>query len=1706
MSTLSRDMNKLAGPLSSMPGRWRAIGAAVAVVGPAMIPISAQAAQIGASFTTMSASVGVALGAYGAVMKGAITQTMEMAKAGKALTPVQKEFVGSVDSMRSAWQKLINETQGKTLDTATHAVRGLTAGIGLLKPIIEAIHPVVNQVAKDFEAWMKGDSARQYADLIAKSAAPALRNLVAAGKDVINVLGDGFRAFLPSGVRMTEVIRDGAAALKGWSDGGGFQRFIEYVNSNRDRVNGFFDALGSAIGNVIDTLKGFSEGSLSFLTDSLRAIASIDPGAVKAFAGSFLLLKSPLAWLVINCPPLRDIIVKLLGGMNAEIVYALAAAFVTLRVAFMLMNTALLTTPLGWVIVGLTALAVAIVAIATKTTWFQTAWKYTWNAIKQVAEYVWDALKIAWEAVVNGFTTAWNAVSGAIQGAWSATWNFLKSTGEAIWNGLKAAWEAVVNGLKTAWDTVSGVFQAAWNAFWNLIKTTAEGIWNGLKAAWDLLWTGMQAAWDLFKTTVQTAWDLFWNLLKTTAEGVWNALKAAWDLLWTGIQAAWNLFKTTIEAAWSLFWNTLKTVAEGVWNLLKAAWDLFWSGMQTAWDTFKSTLQAAWDLFWNAIKTTAEGIWNGIKETWSLFFNALEEAWNTFKDTITEAWDTLWNGLKDTADQIWHDIGEVIQDAINGIIDIINDVTGFWNDIAGAVGLDDLKISEIGHVDFNFAAGGVVEFANGGMVGGSPTFLARGGVIPGYAPGKDTVNAMLSKGEGVLVPEAVRGLGADFVHWANYTFSHGRGGKNVSFPGYATGGILGYSNYKKPCTSCKKKKPAEAFAGGGITAFGRDPQNRKGWGINFFQGGGVVFPTPSGNAPSGNFVGPGLGSVGGGSGGGGTSGNASDGVVGPGGVITGGQSDTGGDNTASPHAPGSGGLTGIPVVDWVLGFIGRKAIEAAFAFAFTALDSFGIGGDFGKMLVAGTKKIVLGMIEKLVAADEEAKKQYESMAVAGAQSCSAWAPMAKKAMAMGGLDTGQLNNFLGLLCAESSGNPNAINNWDINAKNGIPSQGLMQIIPPNFTKYHVAGTSNNILDPLANMAASAAYIRSVYGGRVPGSPYADGTTNATAGTHLVGEEGPELVTSPGYAEFGGGETVLNAADTAALLGGAGSAALGGAATMSSGPVSAGGAGQIKSPDDVYALIQELLASAQQLQHVLTAMWSAVVASSGSSWAAMNSGAFTPLNTNLTGTVPANMLAMQTAWMTGMTAVTAGTQAQWTAMDAGAFVPMNAMMTATVPESAATMQGSVQESWGQMESGTESSWTNIEGSITDSVNAATTPINGLLTGFNNVSSSLGMGINVPLIAFADGGMVPGFSRGGFIPGYAPGRDTVPAMLSKGEGILTPEAVRALGGPSFVHAANRRFAGHRAAGKNVGVTHCEGFAKGGILHFAAGGTVTAQDMEGLAEAGISPGMVTQGSFSTGVAASAGTHDGDGVVDIGSTSVEAQMRNVGWAAWTRGNGDGMSPHTHGVYMKATGIAPAAMGQVIDYINGGTGLGAGSASASDLAGWGLGLGEWNFGPLIKDLVDLVKTNVPERLRDLVRKKLTGEQVKIGFAEKKAAIDAMNVGTGMWADGLHGMGNKEHDGIVDYITSQATSFDSGGWWAPGTLGFNGTRRPELAVPADDLAAIADGIRGHAGEHGGPHIEVNFNGPTTKEAVQQAENSLIPSLRSLMQQGTGQHP
>lgn len=223
---------------------------------------------------------------------------------------------------------------------------------------------------------------------------------------------------------------------------------------------------------------------------------------------------------------------------------------------------------------------------------------------------------------------------------------------------------------------------------------------------------------------------------------------------------------------------------------------------------------------------------------------------------------------------------------------------------------------------------------------------------------------------------------------------------------------------------------------------------------------------------------------------------------------------------------GLGGLGG----GFLTGLAGKVAEKGSKALT-SLLDKMPGADSFAGQMAISPMKLIASEVTKKV------KSYADSMVDAGESSgggasVEKWRGTVLKALDILGLSDRYANATLRRMMQESGGNSRAINNRDSNAAAGTPSKGLMQVIDPTFRAYAHPKYNRDVYDPLSNILASMRYAISRYGnlfnayGRKGG--YAVGTDSATAGWHMVGENGPELM------RFRGGEQVYNREQTMRL--------------------------------------------------------------------------------------------------------------------------------------------------------------------------------------------------------------------------------------------------------------------------------------------------------------------------------------------------------------------------------------------------------------------------------------------------------------------------------------------------------------------------------------------------------------------------------------------
>ena len=787
-------------------GLLKTLAVTVGVLGTAYVALN----------TAMAISAGGGLITF---IKTAVTSTKAWTAAQFALNAVMKANpIGIVVTAVTALIAILvvlyknNETVRKVIDAAWAAIKKAMGSVidwftgtawPALKKAWDAIKPAVEAVGKAIStAW----------DAVKK---------VFTSTTFIEGTKKAFDDFKGVVTGVWKVIQ--GAVQVAWSVIKGIFDTIKAV------LNGDFKGAWTALGTMI---KGVWDGIGKIISGAWQAIKSGPLGQVASYLGGAF----KQAW-----DGIKGIVTGAWDGVKSAITNAW---------------NGIKSGPLGDVIRWLGSTFTA----AWKA--LQPVVEAVWNGIKTVISVAWTAIKVifaiwltqyvligkaatalwkdvivpVWNGIKDAITTAWNTIKTAVFDAWqtyikgpfTTMWTTFKTFMETLWNGIKTFLSTTWNTIKTtifdAWQTyIKGPFQTMWTAF----KTFFETLWNGLKASLTTTWTNI-------KTGVFIAWETYikgpfmtmWNTFKAFFETLWNALKTFITTTWTTIKTSvFDAWQTYIKGPFTAMWNAFKTFLTGLWTAIKTLLVTTWAAIKTtvfdAWQTYiKGPFTAMWNTFkgflttlWGGIKTMISAAWGWIKsnvfEPLSTYIRGpLVTAWNTAKTGIVNAWNAIKTPIKSAYDWIKSNVFTPLSTLITKTVPSafttgVNAIKSAWGKIEDAAKTPVRFVANTVLRDGLFKAyNSIASKVNAPQISYGGVGFARGGVLPGYTPGRDVHmftsptggRLALSGGEAIMRPEFTRAVGAAGVERLNAAARAGGVSGVADALGMANGGVLKFED------------------------------------------------------------------------------------------------------------------------------------------------------------------------------------------------------------------------------------------------------------------------------------------------------------------------------------------------------------------------------------------------------------------------------------------------------------------------------------------------------------------------------------------------------------------------------------------------------------------------------------------------------------------------------------------------------------------------------------------------------------------------------------------------------------------------------------------------------------------------------------------------------------------------------------------------
>lgn len=597
LNLLNTQTNNTSGGFGGLAGASAFAGAvmtaslwgAVGVLSTALIPMLAVASAGVMAFAGAFTAVGIGVVGFGAVAIGVLgdvfeastalteaqkalneattdeerTRALEMQKEAMAgLSEEQVRAVGALQEFKSFWDSFKTSFETPVVNIFIQSLDVLKQVLELMKPAIDGAMTGISSLLSSLNVSLEGNQVKAFFEWIGNNAGTMIAQFGEAFGNIMLGIMNLMMAFAPMSQSVSGGLLDMTQRFANWSStvgqSKGFQDFINYVTTNAPVV---FSVIKGIIATVMDLLVALApvgQQVLQLISDNIPAIqsfiaqlgetiANVSPSVLKMVA-VFMLLAPVFAGVISAIISVIGFIITLIPVITT--VWGWISKIITVVRSWGAVM-ALLSNPIGWIILAIGLIVGAIVLLWNKSEAFRSAVISIWNSIKAGIASAVSAIMPILQAIGNFIATVVVNYFRAVIASWQVAWAVLRSivqAGVSMVTSVIRGIQAVVSWLASAWNSVVGAWSAIWNALRSLISSIISGIvstlkstlsdavsfasnvWSGVKGVWSSAWSGLSDVVSGAINTIRGYIDGVANSLSWTTDAIKSAIKFAGKL------------------------------------------------------------------------------------------------------------------------------------------------------------------------------------------------------------------------------------------------------------------------------------------------------------------------------------------------------------------------------------------------------------------------------------------------------------------------------------------------------------------------------------------------------------------------------------------------------------------------------------------------------------------------------------------------------------------------------------------------------------------------------------------------------------------------------------------------------------------------------------------------------------------------------------------------------------------------------------------------------------------------------------------------------------------------------------------------------------------------------------------------------------------------------------------------------------------------
>ncbi|MCT3595632.1 phage tail tape measure protein [Lactobacillus amylovorus] len=473
----------------------------------------------------------------------AIIQMVSPSKAAKnAMTELGISFVDSQGKMKQfpvILQELNKAMANLKPDEKAQKLKAMfgTAGMQAILPLLDSVKNKSNDAKVSWDAYAKeqekaAGSTKKATATLKEQSAEMQKNVGSS----IEQLGGNWESLRNKSMKSAQDIN--GAAIQNTN------RMLQWATDSNSATAQFirgFIGLSPAIGTATTSVGMFLRNA--------KTIAGTIGGAIGGVSN------------FIKTAKLVASVVEGWDGAKAALI-ALSNQSKIAAVAVKILNSAFLTSPITWIVVGIAAVVAGLTWFFNQTKTGRAMWasfvswlKGLWQGLVQITQTVWNTMRAYISTVFKDIQTVIRTRMTVIRTIFSAGWRILTTIVSSVWKMITAIVSGAINAVAGIIRAITAVIRGDWSGAWNAIKGVVQTVWNTIKS---VVQAGLSAVQSIVSTVM--------NAVKGVFSSVWNAIRNVFN---NGVQFIKSVMHIDLFAQGQAIMNSLLNGLKSIWENVK---------------------------------------------------------------------------------------------------------------------------------------------------------------------------------------------------------------------------------------------------------------------------------------------------------------------------------------------------------------------------------------------------------------------------------------------------------------------------------------------------------------------------------------------------------------------------------------------------------------------------------------------------------------------------------------------------------------------------------------------------------------------------------------------------------------------------------------------------------------------------------------------------------------------------------------------------------------------------------------------------------------------------------------------------------------------------------------------------------------------------------------------------------------------------------